>query len=343
MDSFKDEEQTGVNIENNNQTAENNKPGSPKTDPVFGNIKNIFADTKADSSSNVDNTQQAEKDNFNPDHYLDKDSLKRMKFGLWLSENRNKIIKAFTILLILISSGFFVFSIYNLFIYFSAGDPISEDFNDNLAKNQTQIIPLAFSDVSAFKNGEKVDLLISIKNENPRFYAQFDYCFYHGETAVDCRRGFILPASEKSLTAFGANLSGEGDSFSFNVSKISWTRISKEIIDYPSYYNERMNILVSDISFKPQGGSVSATSNSLEFTISNNTAFSYHDVPLNILIFSNTGLISINKYIAQNLYSGESRDVSLKWSGNLSSAKKVEIMADVDILNDGVFIKYGAN
>ena len=303
-------------------------------------------DRKGDNPNlNIHESKQDAQDDFNPDDYLDQKSLQRMHIGLWLSENRKKIIKFFVILLIIISIGFFSFSIYNLIIYLQSDNPNDFIHDNNLTQNQTQILPLSFSEISVLDNNLKNDLAISVRNSNERFYAKFDYCFLKGEVEVACGQDFILPVEEKYILSFDIDsLVASGD-FSFVISKISWNRISRDITNYNSFYQDRFNLLVSDINFSSAivPGVNLNNLNNLEFYIQNNSAYSYYEVPLNILVFNGEDLRGINKYIINNFYSGENKRINLSWSANLGGAQRVLILPAINIFDNSVFLRYRGN
>ena len=293
----------------------------------------------------IDKHEQDAEGDFNPDEYLDKKSLQRMNIGLWLSENRKKIIRFFVILLIIISIGFFSFSIYNLVIYLQSDNPNDLIHDNNLSQNQTQISPLLFSGVSVLGDDLKNDLAISVKNNNQRFYAKFDYCFLKGEVEVACGQDFILPTEEKYILAFDIDSLVASGEFSFVISKISWNRISRDISDYSNFYQERFNLSISDINFSSAivPGVNLNNLNNLEFYIQNNSAYSYYEVPLNILVFNGEDLRGVNKYIVNNFYSGENKRINLSWSANLGGAQRVLIVPAINIFDNNVFLRYRGN
>jgi len=346
MDKFKDEEpeflvqeDEAVKQELDDLGPESEiKPNSPldQRASIFSNVKPITSTQKK-----INN----DLDEFNQEDYLDKKAFKRMNIGLWLSENRKNISKVIVVLLILISAAFFIYSLYNLSIYLRAGNQSEGLLDSNLNIKTDQVMPLIFSQVKVFPNSSKNDLAILVNNNNPRFYANFDYCFKKGDIEISCGQSFILPNSEKYILDFGVGASSAEGNFSFSISKISWRRVSREILDYQSFHDERLNFDIYNINFKPSTSLVSANIdlNSLAFSFKNASPYSYYEVPLNILLFDGDELKGINRYIINNFYTGETRRVNLTWASDLRRAKRTLILPELNIFDENIFLKYSGN
>ena len=346
MENNKDE---GQEIDSMNKKIEsieaeedaNSLKSYPVKDDGFKGARNVFSDVKpigAVEEKKVD-------EDYDPEDYLDKSAFKRMGIGLWLSENRKNITKIIAIILIIISAVFFIYSVYNLIIYFQSEDPTQGLLEDNIRQNPSQIIPLTVSGVYSFRNNLESDLVVSIINENPRFTASFQYCFKRGDTEVSCGTDFILPSEEKYVIDFKTDaLLGEG-AYQFDLVSVSWNRIAREIIDYNYFYNERLNFVVSDLNFSPSSARISANIdlNSLDFNIENRTAYSYYEVPLNILIFSGNSLAGVNRNVINNFITGESRSINLSWSADLRSANRVVVLPSINLFDQNVYLRYRGN
>ncbi|MBN2854119.1 hypothetical protein JXK06_01120 [Patescibacteria group bacterium] len=342
MDKFKDEELEFLAKEDK-ATEEDSDLDLKSIKNTLNEKGNVFVDSKPIKTTQTKADKSA--DDFNPDDYLDEQEFKRMGIGLWLSENRRNITKTIVVLLIFISAAFFVYSLYNLVVYFKAGNPAEGLTDNNLAQNTTKIEPLVFSEISVFANNTKNDLAISLTNNNPRFYANFDYCFKQGNIDLSCGNSFILPSSEKYILAFAVETENSNEDISFFVSKISWKRISREISDYQSFQDERLNFSIYDIDFKPAASKVSANIdlNNLEFSLENLSPYSYYEVPLNILLFNGNELKGINRHIINNFYSGETRQLNLSWSADLRDARRAFIVPELNIFDESIFLKYRGN
>jgi hypothetical protein len=80
----------------------------------------------------------------------------------------------------------------------------------------------------------------------------------------------------------------------------------------------------------------------LDFKISNNSACGYKSVPLTIVLKSQGQILAVNRYIINNFRSGEEKNIQLTWPGKLSNVNEVEILPDLNILDDLIYLKYSS-
>ena len=289
--------------------------------------------------------------NINLETYKDSTgvSLNDMNIGLWLSENRQKFLKILTIFLIVVCAALFIYSSYNYIIYFLAGDPNQQWSEDSSVFSPRKVTEnLEVSPLQVFASGENHDLAVKLKNPNEKFMANFEYCFSQSDQDISCGNAFILPKEEKYLLILGQAIGGSVSELSFSISNIFWQRIdSHKIPDWDSFSFDRLNLLISGVSFTPgdnSGLSGKVKLNALEFSVKNQTAYGYYEVPLNILLFNGSNLIGVNSYLIPNFMSGEQREIRINWAGNLNGVNRIEIAPNLNIMNDNVYLKYqGAN
>jgi hypothetical protein len=269
-------------------------------------------------------------------------SVQEMKIGLWVSENRRLLTRMVTILLILISAFFFVYSSYSYIIYFMSG-PIDNQPENQVLSPRNLIKQMQPGQVELFQSGNKYDLALSLKNENDNFWADFDYCFYVNEEKIKCDSSFILPSEEYYLTALGLDLE-VGTKISFKIEDIFWSRINRRSIpDWNAYLNERINFQFNDVSFynsSRSGLSENIRLNRLEFEILNDSPYSYYSVDFDIEFYSGSNLVGVQRYVGKNIETGEKRRASLSWPGDLGSVSEVKIIPRVNIVKDEVYLKY---
>jgi hypothetical protein len=245
--------------------------------------------------------------------------------------------------LIIISSFFFIYSSYNYAVYFITGktDIQTETF---VSSPRNLIKEMVLGEIKAFRAVESSDLAIKINNPNDNFQAEFEYCFEVDGQETACGSSFIFPQEDKYLLALNQAGVSSANQILLKVKDIFWSRINKRVIpDWPEFYTNHLDFLVENIEFSgatQSGLSEKVNLNSLQFNISNNTAFSYYEVPLNILLFSNNNLVGVHRYLLDNFISGEKRLIRLSWPADLESVSRVEISPDLNITSDEVFRKY---
>lgn len=274
---------------------------------------------------------------------LDGLSLREMNAGLWLSENRKKITRFITIFLIIVSAGFFIYSSYGYIIYFMSGKINNLDEGQVLSPRNV-VAPMVIAPVEIFKSGGKYDLAIRIKNPNDNFSAEFKYCLSQDEVDIHCDSWFVLPSEDKYILALAVDINPASSSPVFAIEDIFWARTNrKDIPDWPAYLSERINFEIADIKFLGalrSGLSENLKLNSLEFKATNHSAFAYYEVPFDIFLYSGSRLTGVGRYIANNFMAGENRQIKISWSGDLGDISRIEIIPEININDDGVYLKY---
>ncbi|HZJ41683.1 MAG TPA: hypothetical protein VFD51_01545 [Patescibacteria group bacterium] len=269
-------------------------------------------------------------------------SVRQMNIGLWFSENRLLLTRLLTIFLILISAFFFIYSTYAYIIYFMS-EPIDNQLENQVMSPRMVVTQMEPGPVQVFKSGDAYDLAVNIINENDNFWAGFDYCFYQQNKAIYCDNSFVLPSENRFLSQLGMKLI-DTSNLSFKIEDIFWSRINRrEIADWQSYFNERINFIFSDVTFfnaVKSGLSENMKLNSLEFTFFNDSAYSYYQIDFDVLFYAGSNLVGVQKYLGENVKTGETRPVKLSWPGDLSSVSQVKIVPRVNLMSDSVYLKY---
>jgi len=272
-------------------------------------------------------------------------SLREMNFGLWLSENRPKIMKMVIVFLIALSAFFFIFSSYNYVIYFLSSDPSTQISDDSLPTSPRQVASgIEIFPVQVLASDDRYDLAVKLKNPNEKFITNFSYCFSRGGQDIACGSSFLLPSDEKYILALGQDLSSGSEGINFAISDIFWQRIdAHKIPSWADFSALHLNLPIAGLNFASSdtsGLSDKLSLSSLEFSIKNDTSYGYYEVPLNILLFSGSELVGVNRYLVQNFVPGDSREVKISWAAGLSSVNRAEVKPDINIIDDSVYLKY---
>lgn len=270
-------------------------------------------------------------------------SWRQLNFGLWLAENRRNITRAITFILILISAFFFIYSSYSYIIYFLSGSIDNQPENQVLSPRNF-INEMTIGSLEIFRNTDSYDLAIRLQNNNDNFSAEFNYCFYQGENTLDCKRGYILPSENKYLLSLGLELQ-DSTAVSFKINDIFWSRVNRrEIPDWEVFFNERINFETANINFlnaSRSGLSENIRLNSLEFDFINHSPYSYFNVPLSIFFYNGSNLVGVESYVAKDFLTGETRSIKMTWPGDLGTVNRIEVIPNINILDDEVYLKYG--
>lgn len=278
---------------------------------------------------------------------------KRLKFGLWYISQKERLKKILIGFLIFFSVITWGWSFWSFGYYLLKGKSldqlmITELVNSGFPNHNyiLQISPseLEFGEVRVLSNENTYDFVIPVTNKNQKYWADFSYSFILDGNETAEQRSFILPNESKYLVFFGQKFPTTPNFVSININSVSWERISAhKFSDWPSFASSHLNIKPSQVDFAPaqnSGLSENLNINTLKFVLSNNTAYNYWNVDLIILIKSGADISGVQKYSLEQLRSGEERKVSLSFSGRFYGASSVEILPELDILDDKVYMNY---
>lgn len=281
-------------------------------------------------------------------------TTKQLEAGLWYVEHKRQLKIILIGFLILISAVSWVYTIYGFAYYLARG--MSED--DILTKQLVQVNgashdyvvrvgakDLAIGSVEIIKSSDKkYDLYTKLKNDNPKWWAEFDYYFMAAGRQTEKTKGYILPEEIKYLAALAQDFSYYPEGGQLIVENISWHRINQhEIADWEAYKNNHLNIESTDIKFVPANTSPLSEKlglNQLSFNAINHTAYNYWSVGFVILFYSSDRITAINHYILNDFMSEQKRPIEISWSGDFGRADRIEIIPEINIMEDDIYIKY---
>lgn len=272
-------------------------------------------------------------------------SPKNLEIGLWLATHKKIIYKITIIILSLVAAGFLIYSTYGYAYYFIFGREQDKDLQNNQAgidlsayRQQNIPIDLTISQAKVINHDSNADYIVRIKNSNEKQSANFNFCFVNNSEKV-CGSSFILPSEEKNVLVIGSKVKGFG-SVSFEISDINWQKIKAgEIPDWNTWKDSRLKFAITDIKFSTYGNSI----NYLEFNITNNSSYSYFEVPLNMVIGQNEDAVAVNRYVISGLNSNETKSIRLSWPEAVNLGGNVSITPDINILDGNVYKPYTAN
>jgi hypothetical protein len=304
-------------------------------------------DTGAGNSGNNSNLSRYETD-------VSGVSMKNLEAGLWWVKNRGKLKKGVIAVLLaicVISVGYALFGFGHYFLKGMWDDrklvsdlvnttTVSPDFLEQRAAKD-----LSLSAISVLENGSTYDLYLSVQNPNPRHWGSFSYCFKTGEIELECGTDFLLPNEKKIISALGLKISSRPTNARFIINQIGWKKLSAhDIPDWSSYKNERLQIEIKNVSFKPAAASdlsEKISLNSLSFSASNRSAYGFWEAPLTIILYRSNRIVGISKYTLKELASYDTREINITWPGDLSGVNDIDIIPDINIMNEGNYLRPG--
>ncbi|MEI7451769.1 MAG: hypothetical protein WCK37_01045 [Candidatus Falkowbacteria bacterium] len=279
-------------------------------------------------------------------------TLNKMNIGLWLVAHRRRFILIFIGFLIAMSAIFYGYTIYGYVDYLFFGGQRERLAIEELTKTpsvseeqrlQAQAKPIETSVPQAFANAGNYDFLAKINNPNDKFFVSFDYCFTDSGKDLACAKTFLLPSENTYVAVFNSTSTVQSQ-LGFRMFNTKWERLNLHIYpDWKSFASDHINFSTSDINFKSSqdsGLSEKISLNSLDFKVSNNSAYNFWEAPFTILMFNGPAVVAINHYTLSSFMSGEIRPIKISWAGSVAAVNKLEVYPEINILNDSVFMKY---
>ncbi|MBL7058345.1 hypothetical protein ISS03_03335 [Patescibacteria group bacterium] len=276
-------------------------------------------------------------------------SVSKMNFGLWFVRNRKRMLMVVVIILATLSVATWVNTIYHFSYYFAQGVKedelaVSEAKNSALT-TQDRSVPtdLRVSIVKGIKTDGKVDFVARIDNLNSEYWSHFKYYFTASNFKGEMQAGFVLPGESKYVIQLGQDTTSITNP-KLMLEDVAWTRVSKHTYpNWEEFSNDRLNIEPLNINYvhdKLSGLSEKMPLGLLTFQINNKSSFNYWDAYFNIIMYSGGNIVGVNRYIARNFRSGETRNVSMAISSSATSFSKIEIIPEIDITRSDIYMKF---
>lgn len=193
--------------------------------------------------------------------------------------------------------------------------------------------PIITSEVIAAGEAGERDLLARLENPNEDWLATFQYFFTSSGQSTAPRSGYALPLTEGSITEFNTNL---GANASLVIEDIAWTNLS--IPNRSAYQSSRLRFEVSDITHGNRVEVNEATLTQTSFTIKNNTAYSYWEVPLLIELVRAGRTIAFAEYQVRGFMAGEVRGVTFTWTDEVPINAEVRITPQINVYDEDVYM-----
>ncbi|MDO8668429.1 MAG: hypothetical protein Q7K35_05075 [bacterium] len=281
-------------------------------------------------------------------------TTKQLEAGLWYVEHKQLLKKIIYGFLILVGAISWTYTIYGFAYYLARG--MAED--DLLARQLVQTSgighnyvlqisaqKLAIGPVGAIRSSNgKYDLYVQARNDNQKWWVEFDYYFITAGQQTEKNHSYIFPLETKYLFALAESFTDSPSAAALVMENVRWGRINQhQIPNWNDYYKKHLDILTTDIKFTPAGLSALSEKlslNQLSFNITNNTAFNYWETGFTLLLYRGGSLVNINHYILNDFMSGQKRFVEISWPGDIGQVDKVEIVPEVNIMENDIYIKY---
>ena len=258
---------------------------------------------------------------------------RELKFSYWYITHKLALRRWLAIFLIIASVLIWFYVIFEMTFY--AIDYNLEAYNlSRLASGQNSYLdgletrapkPLSFSPINILLGDDnRRDFFVEAANPNPNWLAVFNYKFTAPDSGGESKWGFILPGEKKYLMGLGLENAESG----LEIADLRWRRIN----DFERTKNERLRFNITSEEF--QGGVAPGDPNSVSFNITNDSAYNYWEVGIQVFLWSGGQLAGVNYITINQLKTGETRKVELNWANRLPRIDSIQVIPDINILDE---------
>ena len=280
-------------------------------------------------------------------------ATKQLEYGLWYVEHKRQLGLALYGFLILVGAISWTYTIYGFAYYLASGMNQDKILANQLVQTsaigheyvaQIAAKDLIIGSVQVLGSSGKYDLLAPIKNDNQKWWVEFTYYFTASGKQTEKTDGFILPGETKYFAALAEDFSYEPTDGILIIENINWHRVNQhEFPDWNDYYQKHLMISSTDIKFTPANTSLLSGKlglNQLSFKAANQSAYNYWEVGFTILFYNADQIAGIDHYFLTDFMSGQIRQIELSWPGKLNRVDRVEIIPEINIMKDNIYIQY---
>lgn len=289
--------------------------------------------------------EPAKPDNFS--RYVDPTgefSNRDLKLGEWYVKHRVMLREIVITLLAIIIVVFGGYSLYRVIEYAFFGYRHDERVRNDLAKTSIPLkslrasvsaTPLIIDSVSAYPGTPgKYDFMAMVENQNDRWLARVNYAYaWEGGESLPAK-SVVLPKTKIPLLSVGVPLDFIPDNTRLVIKSIDWQRLDNHAYPEPTkFVTERTAFVLGDFSFVPASPAIGSSVSQIKFTIQNNTAYGYWQVPFAAVLKKGDVVVGVKHFIVDSFAAGEVRPVELSSLVEGLDIDAIELFPDLDILD----------
>jgi len=201
-------------------------------------------------------------------------------------------------------------------------------------------VPKALIQVKAYSLASvdgKRDLIGVVDNPNTTWWAKVTYHFSSGSFASQPEQTFVLPKSSRKLISYAVT-GASSESPTLVLDEVRFMRVAPhEVSNYENYAASRLRFTIGKVNemVLPVGDKKFVKQ---AFTVKNDSAFSFWQVPLQIELMSGSELTAVQTVSLERVRSGEARNVEITWFQDIAAGSTVKVEPVVNILDQKTFI-----
>lgn len=273
-------------------------------------------------------------------------SYKQLRFSEWYLRHKADLKKWFirflmSVCVITVGGSFIGWIYYYSFGYWNDQDLVANEVS--LVQNYSNIQNFYkaqqpdISSVKILQNGtDKYDVFANVQNANEYWLLELKYKFVYSGGETNTSTAVILPLEQRAISTLGIEGSAITNGAELRVESLDWDRIGPSPTKFRSVKNYKANKLafsVSDFNFNSANLDEGIPAR-VNFTIKNDTAYSYWEPEFFIRLYDQDNLIRIRKVKINKFLSGTERDISLSFTDPNINITKIEYKPIINIFSE---------
>lgn len=199
--------------------------------------------------------------------------------------------------------------------------------------------PLSVVRPRVFDEGNnRYDMFTEVRNPNDNWLALVLYRYQFGGEVSETAAMTILPNQLQILPALGIDRPVYPVGTELQILQTRWRRVDPHTIaDTTLYVDDRINFRFDNVVFARRTGTT-ALSDSLTFTLTNNTSFSFWQPEFHVILFQGSEVVGVRTVTVEQFMAGEAREIDLRFSGDPVNITAIDIVPNINIFDASVFM-----
>ncbi len=254
-----------------------------------------------------------------------------LQTSYWLASNRLLLYRVAVVGLIVLALLFWGYSIWQV-IAIARAYPYEQQQLRSLLTSQNGLLqslearrpaPISFGNSQLISSGAVADTLTTISNPNSDWAARFKYSWSQSGQSLVERDGFILPGETKYLMGLALPASSQ-----LQVDDIVWERVPNFSVIRDARLKFRL------VEQQLIQGALATDPSVISFSVANDSAYSYWEVGLQVMIYSGPNVIGIEYITVDQFKAGTTRTFQIPTTRRLTQNPSLQIVPDIDILDE---------
>ena len=188
---------------------------------------------------------------------------------------------------------------------------------------------------------DKYDMSAQVVNPNERWVAYVDYKYKYGGGETDIRTEMLLPGEARPIVYFGVESPNYPSKAELVFGHISWKKINAHYVkDVKAFIDQRKIFEMSNFDFTKASRSTGASTNIIEFDITNASSYGYWDLEFIVELIDGPTVGYL--YILEDQFrAGDTRHIDVRSTVDNLNVSDIKVHPVVDVFDLEKFMAPG--